>query len=353
MSAPRAWRCSASAILLFVVSTLGPVFGFVASAPKLNNVAHLRSPANRPAPTATALLPGGAAEAAGQSSLGVSRSVQVVGNEAAAAATAAGQLVLAGGVLDDLDPPKLGLFALAGLGVAAAGFSTAVYWRMQYVVAALLTNRVPVIQGGAEVLELSAKDTKTLYYMPTGGVRRLTLSTVKDLESEIVNGAAIQAKIPTALVRKQEGSKISCTSGTMDCVVSVYGFSSGVAAGSGKSGGGGSPATLKGLASEVARVLKPGGTVLFVEKGEAKELVDELREALGKVEVNMVTNLVDPYCVAMATKTKVAEEEVGAAFGEMKKEKPKAAQADETAGRNRRERRQRKKAAAAANSGRS
>lgn len=50
-------------------------------------------------------------------------------------------------------------------------------------VAALLTNRVPVIQGGAEVLELSAKDTKTLYYMPTGGVRRLTLSTVKDLES--------------------------------------------------------------------------------------------------------------------------------------------------------------------------
>lgn len=33
------------------------------------------------------------------------------------------------------------------------------------------------------MLELSAKDTKTLYYMPTGGVRRLTLSTVKDLES--------------------------------------------------------------------------------------------------------------------------------------------------------------------------
>lgn len=205
---------------------------------------------------------------------------------------------------------------------------------------------------------------------------------------EIVNGAAIQAKIPTALVRKQEGSKISCTSGTMDCVVSVYGFSGGVAAGAGKSGGGGSPATLKGLASEVARVLKPGGTVLFVEKGEAKELVrawarvsgsllvffrlgltasrldlgvfllrlgavrspgrgysawvwvwwlsstagfhwrerflynclarvsantkheqvDELREALGTVEVNMVTNLVDPYCVAMATKTKVVSE---------------------------------------------
>lgn len=31
--------------------------------------------------------------------------------------------------------------------------------------------------------------------------------------------------------------------------------------------------TLKGLVSEVARVLKPGGTVLFVEKGESQELV--------------------------------------------------------------------------------
>lgn len=104
------------------------------------------------------------------------------------------------------------------------------------------------------------------------------------LLQEIVNGAAIQAKIPTALVRKQEGGKIGCTSGTMDCVVSVYGFSKGVSAGSGKDGrGGGSPATLKGLASEVARVLKPGGTVLFVEKGEAKELVrrDEQRVLLG------------------------------------------------------------------------
>lgn len=35
-----------------------------------------------------------------------------------------------------------------------------------------------------------------------------------------------------------------------------------------------------------------------------------MRETLGTVEVNMVQNLVDPYCVAMATKTK----EVGTEF---------------------------------------
>lgn len=36
--------------------------------------------------------------------------------------------------------------------------------------------------------------------------------------------------------------------------------------------------------------------------------VEVVREALGKVEVNIVQNLVDPYCVALGTKEVVSME---------------------------------------------
>lgn len=49
-------------------------------------------------------------------------------------------------------------------------------------IASLLTNRVPSLPGGAEVLELGATDTKTLYYLPAANVRRVILSTIKDLD---------------------------------------------------------------------------------------------------------------------------------------------------------------------------
>lgn len=49
---------------------------------------------------------------------------------------------------------------------------------------------------------------------------------------------------------------------------------------------------------------------IFVAFGLIVSQVEVLQETLGTVEVNMVHNLVDPYCVAMATKTKVVGAEL-------------------------------------------
>ncbi|CAM9393447.1 unnamed protein product [Choristocarpus tenellus] len=192
--------------------------------------------------------------------------------------------------------------AVGAAGAVATGalFKVGVYWRMQYIVAALLSNRIPKVPGGAEVLELSSKDSKTLYYMPNGGVKRVILSAVKDLDEKLVNTAAVQAGVPLALIRKQVDGTLGCPTGTMDTVVSVYGFSEG-----------GTGGETKKLIQEVARVLKPGGTLLFVEKGEPGKLVDDVRDALGKVDINVVKNLVEPYCVALGVKTKQAEDGEG------------------------------------------
>lgn len=146
MAPSRAWRPAVGAMLALVSFMVGPtaVTSFALSAAKLNKVADSRRPlginnARRLTPTATAMLPAAAAEQA-SSSIG-----EIVGggSTAAAGAIAAAvrnmpSLVLAEGrgLLAEMDPAKLGLFAFAGLGVAAAGFSTAVYWRMQYVVSA-------------------------------------------------------------------------------------------------------------------------------------------------------------------------------------------------------------------------
>lgn len=157
MTLSKAWRLTACAALAAAGSSLAPaVAAFVLPVnppistgqntfPKLNVGANIRRPS-----TATAmLLTEGAAAAAGAAA--------TVSTEAAAAAveatekastvlqagftgssgSAAGLLSWApvlSGIMDDMDPTKLGLFAFGGLGVAAAGFQTAVYWRMQYVV---------------------------------------------------------------------------------------------------------------------------------------------------------------------------------------------------------------------------
>eukprot|EP00611_Tribonema_gayanum_P019162 TRINITY_DN3262_c0_g1_i2.p1 TRINITY_DN3262_c0_g1~~TRINITY_DN3262_c0_g1_i2.p1 ORF type:complete len:343 (+),score=83.63 TRINITY_DN3262_c0_g1_i2:82-1029(+) len=180
--------------------------------------------------------------------------------------------------------------ALLGTAVGLAAFNAIVYWRMQYITAALLTRRVPRVAGGADVLQLSAKDSKALYYLPSGGVRRVILSIITDLKQDLADAAAVQARVPVVSVRKQLDDTLDCPTGIMDAVISLGGFN-------------GSTNT-KRLIKEVTRVLKPGGQLIFVEQGGSNDsLIQELQKSVGETEVNIVSNLFRPYTVAVSTKT--------------------------------------------------
>ena len=51
-------------------------------------------------------------------------------------------------------------------------------------------------------------------------------------------------------------------------------------------------------------MLKKGGQFLLVERGARNQaLIDEIIKQIGEIEVNMVTNLSDPYMVACAVKS--------------------------------------------------
>lgn len=141
MTPSRVWRSFMCAVLALASSLLPPTaVGFVS--PKVNIAASHRRCTGRRSPPPHMMLPSAEeAAAAGveQLSQGVLRAGELVGGGAVPppwAVTLADDV--GGGGLLDMDPAKLGLFALGGLGVAAAGFSTAVYWRMQYVVSAVV-----------------------------------------------------------------------------------------------------------------------------------------------------------------------------------------------------------------------
>jgi SAM-dependent methyltransferase len=226
---------------------------------------------------------------------------------AAAAAAAAGQA--ASGF--ELTSPAVGVGA-AALGAFALGaFRLAVYLRMQYITAALLSRRLPEEKpsGGLDVLELSAKDARNLYYLRPGAAKRVILSATADskLTEGFAESAATQAGIPVVNVREQEQGKLDCPDNIIDVVVSVGGFMA--------------SNNAKTAVKEVARVLKSnGGTLLMVEPGTCELLIDELKRKVGDdIEVNLVQNIWRPYTVAVVKKNVPIESSVEAAGSNSKK----------------------------------
>lgn len=162
MAPPKAWQLATCAIALasnFASPNTVDAFVPAASSPfssskktvvylehrlKLNPVAYRQSfAASGTAAPLAMVLPEAAAAAVGVGEAGWASTVlstSVAGGESSveisSRAAAAMMMLLAegGGVMEGMDMGKLGLFTFGGIGLVAAVFKTAVYWRMQYVV---------------------------------------------------------------------------------------------------------------------------------------------------------------------------------------------------------------------------
>ncbi|PSC74024.1 phosphatidylethanolamine N-methyltransferase [Micractinium conductrix] len=168
--------------------------------------------------------------------------------------------------------PAAGAFiALAGL----VGLRIGTYSQVEYVTAAMLARHVK--PGGARVLQLGGT-TRDLYYYPAGTVQ-VTVGGA-DLKTGLWEQAGMQAKVPVQAVQEDVQRVLAAQAGSSaDSVVLL-----------GTMGQLGEP---EQLAAQVYRVLKPGGTLVYVQRvrgGPLQPLVGGTDGAVDAALVEAVQN---------------------------------------------------------------
>ncbi|KAK9823065.1 hypothetical protein WJX81_006086 [Elliptochloris bilobata] len=144
--------------------------------------------------------------------------------------------------------PLLEVFVVLGGWFAAR---LAIGFRLTYVTAAMLSRTIP---KGARVLQLGG-DVTQLYYYPADTI--LVSVAAPKLNKGLWEQAGIQAGVPVHTQQTEELADLSFQANeSIDAVVSS-GMLSGLAAGA-----------QKQLAASAARVLKPGGVFVFIERGD-------------------------------------------------------------------------------------
>eukprot|EP00250_Pteridium_aquilinum_P011015 c19781_g1_i2 orf=493-1284(-) len=96
-------------------------------------------------------------------------------------------------------------------------FRAFVYFRMQYIIAAMLGKYVP--RGGSRVLDMDIHEGRNLYYYPSDIGEVVAVTDEKN--REVVKNQAIRAGVPVDVKLKPLNSS-SLPSNSMDAVVSVY-----------------------------------------------------------------------------------------------------------------------------------
>ncbi|CAM6107359.1 unnamed protein product [Calypogeia fissa] len=202
----------------------------------------------------------------------------------------------------EVSPAAVVVLSIA-LGYAA--LRTFVYFRMEYIIAAMLGRHVP--RGGAKVAELNTRGGKNLYYYPADIAQVVAVSTTANVQ--LLENQATRAGVPIE-VKTQGPTSLGVPSSSMDAVVSVL--------------------CLRDIPDkevinvlrEAVRVLKPGKPFIFVESVRTKnDFVGGLLNSLGSnraatrdllsylQEVNLedvdceeVFSFVDPHLVGIAKK---------------------------------------------------
>lgn len=225
---------------------------------------------------------------------------------------AASSVVTVSALPDDLPLTLISSVVLAAL-LSFGGFRAFVYFRIQYIIAAMLGKYVP--RGGCRILDLDIHEGRNLYYYPHDVAEVVAVTDKKNCE--VVKNQAIRAGVPVDIKVKAMNS-LSLPSNSMDAVVSVYCLC------------GVKDKEAKTVLREAIRLLKPGKPFIFVENVVAKEefvrtcqilfqktlnlfgiqsnppkdVAKVLEEAQGleKLEYETVFNFQDPHIVGLAIK---------------------------------------------------
>lgn len=210
------------------------------------------------------------------------------------------------------EPPSLTSAALIGV-FSVCAVRAFIYFRLQYIIAAMLGRYVP--RGGCRVLDLSIYEGRNLYYYPKDVTEVVTIADKRNYE--VIKNQAIRAGVRVDIKLKSLNS-LGLPSNSMDAVVSVYSFRD-VAADE-----------AKVVLHEAVRVLKPGKPFIFVESVVAEwqlvripqlliwnvlkffkiqchspqntlQLLEEV-EGLEKLEYEVILGFQDPHIVGLAMK---------------------------------------------------
>ena len=216
------------------------------------------------------------------------------------------------------DGPMLAA-AIAVPAVGLLALRISVYFRLQYITAAMIGNNVPT--GESRVAELGIGSGKNLYYYPEGTV--LVYGVDETAKKGLLEKTAIAAGVPVEVINAKP-AETGLPDASVDAVVST--------------GALGIAEDIRGCVKESLRILKPGRPLIFVESmtGAASEVPQVVRNEGGfkavQIDEEWERSPWAPHAIGVAIKEEIGTESISA-------EKERLARLERTVGKGGRKKR--------------